>query len=72
MLQVFLEMIVMKTEMESPWYSTLTLENEPFLEINTKPANNLKCENTDGDYKLNINYMVYKLIHWILIMAFGI
>lgn len=58
MLQMFLEMIVMKTEMESLQYSTLTLENEPFLEITTKPANNLKCENTDGGYKLNINYMV--------------
>lgn len=58
MLQMFLEMVVMKTEMESLQYSTLTLENEPFLEITTKPANNLKCENTDGGFKLNINYMV--------------
>ena len=58
MLQMFLEMIVMKTEMEFLQYSTLTLENEPFLEITTKPANNLKCENTDDNYKLKISYMV--------------
>ena len=37
-----------------------TLENELFLDITIpmKSANNLKCENTDGDYELNINYMV--------------
>ena len=55
---MFLEMIVMKTEMESLQYSTLTLENKALLEITTKPANNLKCENTDDNYKLKISYMV--------------
>ena len=58
--QVFFEMIVVKTEMGSPWYPSLTLENELVLDITvpTKLANTFKCEDNDDDYQLNISSMV--------------